>query len=134
MLTRFFCGCCCYPFYSGGPNSNDFAANHTVHHTIGEKDLGQQYRAFKEVTCAAVVVQHLTEAHHQIDKAISEALVSKPSYMGDWPGVNCRSTMETPVILCSAVAASTCILQKQQKPAYIEIGCNLAGLPNALFH
>jgi TPP-dependent 2-oxoacid decarboxylase len=40
--------CCCLA--AGGPNSNDFAANHTVHHTIGEKDLGQQYRAFKEVT------------------------------------------------------------------------------------
>jgi hypothetical protein len=32
-------------------------------------------RAFKEVTCAAVVVQHLAQAHHQIDYAISEALV-----------------------------------------------------------
>jgi TPP-dependent 2-oxoacid decarboxylase len=67
---------------TGGPNSNDFAANHTVHHTIGEKDLGQQYRAFKEVTCAAVVVQHLTEAHHQIDQAIAAALVSGPGVLG----------------------------------------------------
>jgi hypothetical protein len=32
-------------------------------------------RTFKEVTCAAVVIQHLSTAHHQIDFAISQALV-----------------------------------------------------------
>eukprot|EP00879_Flechtneria_rotunda_P006497 GHRR01006828.1.p1 GENE.GHRR01006828.1~~GHRR01006828.1.p1 ORF type:complete len:199 (+),score=62.67 GHRR01006828.1:184-780(+) len=64
---------------SGGPNSNDFAANHTIHHTIGLPDLGEQYRAFKEFTCAAVVIQHLSEAHHQIDYAISEALACEQS-------------------------------------------------------
>lgn len=68
---------------AGGPNSNDFAANHTIHHTIGLPDLGEQYRAFKEFTCAAVVVQHISEAHHQIDYAISEALVSSAG-AGDW--------------------------------------------------
>jgi pyruvate decarboxylase len=83
-------------FISGGPNSNDFAANHTIHHTIGLPDLGEQYRAFKEFTCAAVVVQHIGEAHHQIDWAISEAM-------------------------------------RRQKPAYIEICCNLAGLPDPSF-
>eukprot|EP00879_Flechtneria_rotunda_P011355 GHRR01011860.1.p1 GENE.GHRR01011860.1~~GHRR01011860.1.p1 ORF type:complete len:497 (+),score=161.61 GHRR01011860.1:184-1674(+) len=81
---------------SGGPNSNDFAANHTIHHTIGLPDLGEQYRAFKEFTCAAVVIQHLSEAHHQIDYAISEAL-------------------------------------RRQKPAYIEVCCNLAGLTDPSF-
>lgn len=45
-----------------------------MHHTTG-RDLGQQARAFKEVTCCAVVVQYVEEAHHLIDKAISEALV-----------------------------------------------------------
>ncbi|WIA21682.1 hypothetical protein OEZ85_000852 [Tetradesmus obliquus] len=69
-------------FISGGPNSNDFSANHVIHHTIGLPDLTQQYRAFKEVTCAAVVVQHLAQAHHQIDYAISEALKQKkPAYI-----------------------------------------------------
>ncbi|KAF8056339.1 SHM4 [Scenedesmus sp. PABB004] len=69
-------------FISGGPNSNDFAANHTIHHTIGLPDLAQQYRAFKEVTCAAVVVKHLESAHHLIDYAISEALkLRKPAYI-----------------------------------------------------
>lgn len=62
-----------------------------MHHTIGEKDLGQQYRAFKEVTCAAVVVQHLTEAHHQIDQAIAAALVSDSADfgLGDAQGHSC---------------------------------------------
>ncbi|KAF6251991.1 pyruvate decarboxylase-like protein [Scenedesmus sp. NREL 46B-D3] len=83
-------------FISGGANSNDYGANHIIHHTIGLPDLGQQHRAFKEFTCAAVVVQHLGEAHHQVDFAISEAL-------------------------------------RRQKPAYIEICCNLAGLTDPSF-
>jgi TPP-dependent 2-oxoacid decarboxylase len=76
---------CCY---AGGPNSNDYGANHIIHHTIGLPDLGQQQRAFKEFTCAAVVVQHLGEAHHQIDFAISEALVG----VGVYGGYNSGST------------------------------------------
>lgn len=69
-------------FISGGPNSNDFATNHVIHHTTGLPDLKQQYRAFKEFTCAAVVVQHLADAHHQIDYAISEMLKHrKPAYI-----------------------------------------------------
>jgi hypothetical protein len=28
----------------GGPNSNDFAANHIIHHSVGLPDLKQQYR------------------------------------------------------------------------------------------
>lgn len=52
--------CCAMLCCAGGPNTNDFSANHVVHHTIGVADLTQQYRAFKEVTCEAVVIQHLS--------------------------------------------------------------------------
>ena len=39
------------------PNSNDFAANHVLHHTTGDAaDYGQQLRAFREVTCCQVCV------------------------------------------------------------------------------
>lgn len=67
----------------GGPNSNDFASNRRLHHTIGSKlDYMQEMRAFKQVTCEQVVIQDLDDAHELIDKAISAALVnSKPVYI-----------------------------------------------------
>lgn len=84
-------------FISGGPNSNDYAANHVLHHTIGyANDFNQQLNAYSQVTCAQVVVQHVSEAHHQIDYAISQALI-------------------------------------KQKPAYIEISCNLPKLKHGSF-
>lgn len=40
---------------SGAPNSNDYGANHALHHTSGVAgDLGQQMRAYREFTCAQV--------------------------------------------------------------------------------
>ena len=41
-------------FIAGGPNSNDLGTNRVLHHTIGLADWNQEYRCFKEVTCAAV--------------------------------------------------------------------------------
>jgi pyruvate decarboxylase len=38
----------------GGPNSNDYGTNHILHHTLGLPDFSQEYRCFKEVTCAQV--------------------------------------------------------------------------------
>lgn len=40
---------------TGGPNSNDFASNRLLHHTLGKKfDFLQEYEAFKQVTCEQV--------------------------------------------------------------------------------
>ncbi|MEW5303176.1 MAG: hypothetical protein WDW36_005894 [Sanguina aurantia] len=67
---------------SGGPNSNDFASSHSLHHTTGDADYGQQLRAFKEITCCQVLIRHLENAQQQIDFAISESLrKSKPVYI-----------------------------------------------------
>ncbi|CAM6067747.1 unnamed protein product [Sphagnum tenellum] len=66
----------------GGPNSNDYGTNHILHHTIGETDFSQEFRCFKEVTCAQVVIQHLDGAQELIDRAISSAISeSKPVYI-----------------------------------------------------
>jgi pyruvate decarboxylase len=66
----------------GGPNSNDFGTNRILHHTIGDPDFGQEYRCFKEVTCAQYVIQNLDDAHEMVDRAISTAIaVSKPVYI-----------------------------------------------------
>ncbi|KAL1194074.1 Pyruvate decarboxylase 4 [Cardamine amara subsp. amara] len=66
----------------GGPNSNDFGTNRILHHTIGLPDFSQELRCFKTVTCYQAVVNHLEDAHEQIDIAISTALKeSKPVYI-----------------------------------------------------
>ncbi|GIL72666.1 hypothetical protein Vretifemale_2997, partial [Volvox reticuliferus] len=67
---------------SGGPNSQDHASNHILHHTTGLNEYGQQLRAFKECTCCQVVIQHIEDAHMLLDTAISEALLRrKPVYI-----------------------------------------------------
>ncbi|CAM6034398.1 unnamed protein product [Sphagnum compactum] len=66
----------------GGPNSNDYGTNHILHHTLGLPDFSQEYRCFKEVTCAQVVIQNLDDAQELIDRAISAAIFqSKPVYI-----------------------------------------------------
>lgn len=47
---------------AGGPNSNDLGTNHILHHTIGSTDWHQEFRCFKEVTCAQVGVAKPCEA------------------------------------------------------------------------
>mmetsp|Transcript_10882 Transcript_10882/g.19058 ORF Transcript_10882/g.19058 Transcript_10882/m.19058 type:complete len:575 (+) Transcript_10882:67-1791(+) len=67
---------------SGGPNSNDYATNRVLHHTIGLADRDQQFRVFREVTVEAVVINHAVDAPRLIDKAISAALLrKKPVYI-----------------------------------------------------
>ncbi|CAM6114831.1 unnamed protein product [Calypogeia fissa] len=66
----------------GGPNSNDYGTSRILHHTIGIPDFSQEYRAFQEVTCAQQVITDVNNAHEQIDRAISTALLeSKPVYI-----------------------------------------------------
>jgi hypothetical protein len=48
----------------GGPNSNDYGTNHILHHTIGETDFSQEFRCFKEVTCAQVKPNDATSEIH----------------------------------------------------------------------
>lgn len=75
----------------GGPNSNDYGTNRILHHTIGLPDFSQELRCFQTVTCAQAVVNHLDDAHEQIDTAISTALKeSKPVYISiscNLPGI-----------------------------------------------
>jgi pyruvate decarboxylase len=47
----------------GAPNSNDYGTNHILHHTLGEPDFSQEYRCFKEVTCAQVNSNHELPQH-----------------------------------------------------------------------
>lgn len=75
----------------GGPNSNDYGTNRILHHTIGLPDFTQELRSFQTVTCTQAVVNHLEDAHEQIDTAISTALKeSKPVYLSiscNLPGI-----------------------------------------------
>ena len=67
---------------SGGPNTNDAPAQHLVHHTIGEKDLGQCSRCFEPVVRKVFVVRHLDDATQMIDEAVTLCLRDKkPVYL-----------------------------------------------------
>jgi pyruvate decarboxylase len=67
---------------SGAPNSNDFGANHLVHHALGTLDLQYPLDAARRITCEAVSITHPEEAPCLIDKAIRAALRErKPAYI-----------------------------------------------------
>jgi pyruvate decarboxylase len=67
---------------SGGPNSNDRATEHLVHHTLATHDLTYQLEIAKKLTCAAVAITSAAEAPCQIDYAIRTALrEKKPAYI-----------------------------------------------------
>lgn len=68
---------------TGAPNSNDIYSNHLVHHTIARKgSMEQELHCMRQVTCDQVIISQLSDAHEQIDHAISCALHnSKPVYI-----------------------------------------------------
>jgi pyruvate decarboxylase len=67
---------------SSSPNTNDAGENHILHHTVGTHDFTAQYEVFRQVTCAAVRIQHPDNAPAMIDEAISTALRErKPAYI-----------------------------------------------------
>ncbi len=67
---------------SSGYNTNDPAADHLLHHSIGTRDFSYQWEMFKHVTCAAVRIQHPDDAPSMIDHAIRTALAErKPAYI-----------------------------------------------------
>lgn len=69
-------------FISGAPNSNDFASDRVLHHTIGLIDRRQQINMFKHVVAEAVEVRSPAQAARQIDHAIVMALTEKkPVYI-----------------------------------------------------
>jgi len=67
---------------SGGPNTNDAAAQHLLHHTLGTHDFTYQREIAARLTCAAVTVTSVEDAPHLIDHAIRTALRErKPAYI-----------------------------------------------------
>jgi indolepyruvate decarboxylase len=64
---------------SGGPNSNDRATEHLVHHTLATHDFTYQLEMAKKVTCAAVAITSADEAPQQIDHVLRTALREKKS-------------------------------------------------------
>lgn len=67
---------------SGGPNTNDAAANHLLHHTIGKKDFYQAVKCFEPVVAATFVIRHAADAPGMIDAAVSTCLAKrKPVYL-----------------------------------------------------
>lgn len=69
-------------FVSGGPNTNAWPENRPLHHTLGEVRYRYQLDMFKQVTAAALCIEHLDDAPEMIDRAINECLRRrKPVYL-----------------------------------------------------
>ncbi|NEU14692.1 alpha-keto acid decarboxylase family protein [Methylobacterium sp. BTF04] len=67
---------------SGAPNTNDRAADHLLHHTLGTHDFTYQIEMARKITCAAVSITLAAEAPEKIDYAIRTALRErKPAYI-----------------------------------------------------
>ena len=125
---------------SGAPNSNDRAANHLLHHTLGTHDFSYQLEIAKKLTCAAVAITSAEEAPDKIDDAIRTALrEKKPAYIEiacNIAGAPCAapgpiSTVvgeepSNPLALRSAVEAAAEFLHGKQKPVLL-IGSKLRG-------
>ncbi|EWM28626.1 pyruvate decarboxylase [Nannochloropsis gaditana] len=69
-------------FISGAPNSNDYASDRILHHTIGKIDRRQQIDMFSHVVAEAVEIRSPGQAARQIDHAIVTAMTQKkPVYL-----------------------------------------------------
>jgi pyruvate decarboxylase len=115
---------------SSSPNTNDPAENHILHHTMGTHDFTAQYEVFRQVTCAAVRIQHPANAPEMIDHAISTALRErKPAYIeipcnlsaAPCPPPAPFSTLSSgqpsnALMLADAVARATDLLAEAKKP------------------
>lgn len=67
---------------SGGPNTDSECQNQILHHSLGSVDYSYQKEMFSKVTAYSVAIKHLSDAPHEIDKAIDIALkTKKPVYI-----------------------------------------------------
>ena len=115
---------------SSGPNTNDVGSNHTLHHTVDNGTLADQYEIFRQVTCKAVRILHPDTAPALIDEAISAALRErKPAYIeipcnlsaAPCPGPASFSTLpawqpSNQRMLTDAVARAGDLLAQAKKP------------------
>lgn len=123
---------------SGAPNSNDRAANHLLHHTLGTHDFDYQLEMARKITCAAVSITTAIDAPALIDHAIRTALrESKPAYIEiacNISGAPCAAPGPISAVinrepsdsetLDAAVAAAADFLRTKQKPVLL-IGSKL---------
>jgi len=125
-------------FISGGPNTNDQATTHFLHHTMETHDFSYQLEIAKKITCAAVAITSPAEAPGQIDAAIRAALrEKKPAYIeiacniaaapcaapGPISAVLAREPGDAET-LQAAIAAALDFLKDKQKPVLV-IGSKL---------
>ncbi|MDR3406881.1 MAG: thiamine pyrophosphate-binding protein [Methylovirgula sp.] len=67
---------------SGAPNTNDYATEHLLHHTMATHDFAYSLEIARKITCCAVAVTSPEDAPAQIDMALRTALrEKKPAYI-----------------------------------------------------
>lgn len=123
---------------SGAPNSNDRAAEHILHHTLGTHDFSYQIEMARKITCAAVSITVAAEAPEMIDYAIRTALrEKKPAYIEiacNLAAAPCAAPgpisavineeLSDPASLDAAVTAAAAFLRGKTKPVLL-IGSKL---------
>mmetsp|Transcript_17263 Transcript_17263/g.51667 ORF Transcript_17263/g.51667 Transcript_17263/m.51667 type:complete len:571 (-) Transcript_17263:327-2039(-) len=123
---------------TGGPNTNDFATNHILHHTIGKPDWNQELRCFKEVTCDQTQINHLDEAHEMVDHCMASALRHRkpvylnvccnlagethPTFQGTYIPFSIYPKLSNKASLAAAVDAAADFLNKAVKPVLVAGG------------
>jgi len=115
---------------SGSPNTNDLAAYHLLHHTLGTLNFGYQLEMARHITCEAVAITHPEEAPSLIDRAIRAAFRNrKPVYIEipcNLSGALCSAPgplaslldfpESDPASLAAAVDAASTFLRKAVRP------------------
>ncbi len=123
---------------SGSPNSNDYATEHLLHHTLGTRDFSYQLEMAKKITCAAVSIRSALHAPELIDHAIRTALKEKkPAYIEIACNISAapcaapgpvsaviNEEPSDPETLKAAVAAAAAYLRARKKPVLL-IGSKL---------
>ncbi|OBF47154.1 pyruvate decarboxylase [Mycobacterium sp. 852002-50816_SCH5313054-b] len=113
-------------FVSSGPNTNDPAANHIMHHTMGTHDFSDQYEICRQVTCAAVRILHPDNAPALIDEAISTALRErKPAYIEIACNLSAAPCPEPAPV--DTMLASTMLSWQPTNPQALTAAISLAG-------
>lgn len=82
LMCASVCRCADLPviLISGGPNSNDFASDRVLHHTLGLIERRQQYEVFKHVVAEAVEIRSPSQGTYRF--CVIELDESWPDLMG----------------------------------------------------
>jgi len=113
---------------SGAPNSNDFASDRILHHTIGLLDRRQQINCFKARAVCRLI--DLVSFSLIVDTTLS---TDSPIHMTETQHVVAEVVeVRSPAQAARQIDHAIVTALTLKKPVYIEIACNIAEEPISL--